>query len=275
MSKAISNFLVLAIFMIGMPALVLAASAPKDRAGCTDKVLTRMPGCFIYLCRHSDFDVEKFEIANQPKQKIEGIREEIQYQCDQKLSMIQIIRNTEAALKADGYVIRYQKDGSNWAGVTGQKGAQWVYVQSRRGEYVMKAVKAQEMEQTMTATADGWTKLIEQTGRASIYGINFDTAKSTIRPDSEKVLAEVMTMLQKNSAWRIAIAGHTDNVGASDMNLTLSRQRAESVVTWLTGHGIVKDRLLPGGFGSLVPVADNATEDGRFKNRRVDIIKLY
>lgn len=89
------------------------------------------------------------------------------------------------------------------------------------------------------------------------------------------MLGEVLVLLQKNATWRLAVAGHTDNVGAKAMNLTLSRQRAQSVVTWLTAHGIAADRLLPGGFGDLAPVAENTSEDGRAKNRRVDLIKLY
>jgi OOP family OmpA-OmpF porin len=71
------------------------------------------------------------------------------------------------------------------------------------------------------------------------------------------------------------VAGHTDNVGANDMNLALSRQRAESVIAWLSGHGVDKTRLVPAGFGDTRPVAPNTDEEGRQKNRRVDLVKVY
>ena len=265
------------ISLMGVCLSALAQSTPQDAKGCLDsKVLTRMPGCFIYSCRSSDFDAAEFPIAsNGAKRKVEGLSERLQYHCPPQMSRIQIIRNAQQALKNGGFLIPYQVDGSNWAGVTGQKGPQWVYVESGTGSYQVTTIKMKELDVVMEANADGWAKQIEQSGRASIYGINFDTAKATIRADSEKVLGEVLALLQKNPAWRVAVAGHTDNVGAKNMNLALSRQRAQSVAVWLTGHGIATDRLLPGGFGDFAPVADNATEDGRAKNRRVDLIKLY
>ncbi len=267
------------LFSISLLFLCLPAFAqkpPQDRKGCVDsKVLTRMPGCVIYSCKNSDYDVAEFRVKDKPAVKVEGVHEEIQYNCPAQISRIQLVRNAEQALKAAGFTIRFQVDGSNWAGVTGQKGPQWVYVGSRNGQYTLTAVKAKALDVAMQANADGWAQQIEQTGRATIYGINFDTAKATIRPDSAAVLAEVLALLQKNPAWRVAVAGHTDNVGAKDMNLALSRQRAQSVAAWLTAKGITTDRLLPGGFGDLAPVADNTSEDGRAKNRRVDLIKLY
>ncbi len=127
----------------------------------------------------------------------------------------------------------------------------------------------------MKADAASWAEQINQTGRVSIYGINFDTGKATIRADSEAPLAEIVKLLQANTEWAMVVAGHTDNVGAKQMNLTLSRQRAESVIAWLGAHGIGKERLIAAGFGDSRPVEDNGTEEGRQKNRRVDLVKLY
>jgi outer membrane protein OmpA-like peptidoglycan-associated protein len=89
------------------------------------------------------------------------------------------------------------------------------------------------------------------------------------------VLSEVAKMLQANASWAMLVAGHTDNVGRREMNLSLSRQRAESVIAWLAGHGIDKARLVPAGFGDTRPTADNSSDEGRQKNRRVDLVKLY
>ena len=264
------------IILLAVSVPVFAQADPKDRKGCVDsKVLTRMSGCYIYSCRVSDYDVGQFKIQGKPDQKVEGAGEVIDFNCAPNTSRIEIIRNVEQALKAAGFTIRFQQDAANTAAVTGQKGAQWVWVQSRNASYHLQTIRAKELEQQVEANADGWAKQIEETGRVSIYGINFDTGKATIRPDSEKTLNEVLGMLQKNPAWRFAVVGHTDNVGAKAMNLTLSQQRAQSVVAWLTAHGLPEDRMIAGGFGDLAPLADNTSEEGRAKNRRVDLIKLY
>ncbi len=71
------------------------------------------------------------------------------------------------------------------------------------------------------------------------------------------------------------VAGHTDNVGSRPTNLTLSRQRAESVISWLSSHGVEQSRLVAAGFGDMRPVGENTNEEGRQKNRRVDLVKVY
>lgn len=147
--------------------------------------------------------------------------------------------------------------------MTAQKGAQWVNLAAVSNAY------------DLTTNAAGWAEQVNKTGRVAVYGINFDTGKATIRPDSEPALAEVAKMLQANASWAMLVAGHTDNVGAKEMNMTLSRQRAEAVTAWLAGRGVDRARLVPTGFGDTRPLAENKDEDGRQKNRRVDLVKLY
>ena len=159
--------------------------------------------------------------------------------------------------------------------MTAQKGGQWVKLSVVSDAYELTAVKEKQMEQAMTANADGWAQQINQTGRASVYGINFDTGKSTIRPDSETALNEVFRLLQANPSWAMLVAGHTDNVGTQATNLALSRQRAQSVISWLSGRGVEEARLVPAGFGDTRPIAENKDEAGRQKNRRVDLVKVY
>ncbi|HWR37853.1 MAG TPA: OmpA family protein, partial [Clostridia bacterium] len=157
-----------------------------------------------------------------------------------------------------------------------QSGPQWATLYSEGRGYSLLAVKTKPMEQSMqAATADGWAQQINQTGRVSIYGINFDTGKATLKPDSESVLTEMAALLQKQPEWFMLVAGHTDSVGTDAVNIPLSRQRAEAVITYLAGKGINKARLTAAGFGAQKPLADNATEEGRGKNRRVDLVKLY
>lgn len=114
-------------------------------------------------------------------------------------------------------------------------------------------------------------RAISQKGSVAIYGIHFDTAKATLRPDSAPALDAVFALIKSKPGSRWIIAGHTDNQGAANLNDKLSQARAASVAAWLTAHGITADRLLPKGFGMKQPVADNSTENGRALNRRVEI----
>jgi outer membrane protein OmpA-like peptidoglycan-associated protein len=114
-------------------------------------------------------------------------------------------------------------------------------------------------------------RAIAEKGSVAIYGIHFDTGKSTLRPDSAPALEAILTLINNKPESRWVVAGHTDNQGAADLNDKLSEARAASVIAWLTGHGIAQNRLAPKGFGMRQPVADNATESGRALNRRVEI----
>jgi len=104
-----------------------------------------------------------------------------------------------------------------------------------------------------------------------IYGVLFDFNKSTLQAASDPALQQVLEMLNKNPGQKIEVQGHTDNVGGDAYNQTLSEARAKSIATWLTQHGIAGNRLAAKGFGKTRPIADNATDTGRAKNRRVEI----
>ncbi|MFZ0212298.1 MAG: OmpA family protein [Candidatus Acidiferrales bacterium] len=112
---------------------------------------------------------------------------------------------------------------------------------------------------------------IAQTGTATIYGIHFDTGSSKLRADSLPALQAVLGLINGRPGSNWIIAGHTDNQGSDRLNIPLSKARAASVVSWLTAHGVAANRLEPQGFGATRPVADNATANGRFLNRRVEI----
>lgn len=87
-------------------------------------------------------------------------------------------------------------------------------------------------------------------------------------------MAEVLTLLQQNPQLRLAVQGHTDNAGTAAHNQQLSTARAQAVVAELAKAGIAANRLQAAGFGQTKPLADNATEEGRAKNRRVELVKL-
>ncbi|HLJ40529.1 MAG TPA: OmpA family protein [Candidatus Acidoferrales bacterium] len=112
---------------------------------------------------------------------------------------------------------------------------------------------------------------IAQTGSAEIYGIHFDTGSSKLRSDSLPALNAVLGLINNHAGSRWIISGHTDNQGSDKLNVPLSKARAASVIVWLTAHGVAANRLEPQGFGATRPVADNATANGRFLNRRVEV----
>ena len=107
----------------------------------------------------------------------------------------------------------------------------------------------------------------------ALYGVLFDFNKAVLKPESDSILQRVLAMLQKSAALKAEIQGHTDNVGGDAYNQKLSEARAASVVAWLTAHGIAPARLSAKGYGETRPVASNDNDEGRAKNRRVEIAK--
>jgi outer membrane protein OmpA-like peptidoglycan-associated protein len=105
----------------------------------------------------------------------------------------------------------------------------------------------------------------------ALYGVLFDFNKSTLQPSSDAALQPVATLMAADKTLKLEIQGHTDNVGNDAYNQTLSEARAKAVATWLTQHGVAADRLTPKGYGKTKPVADNGSDEGRAKNRRVEI----
>jgi outer membrane protein OmpA-like peptidoglycan-associated protein len=122
-------------------------------------------------------------------------------------------------------------------------------------------------------TAESLKSQLDQTGRAVLY-INFDFNKSTLRPDANPVIAQIVKLMTDDLSLTLAINGHTDNVGQHDYNIKLSQTRAAAVVSALVAAHIAPDRLSSGGFGPDQPIDDNDTEKGRAKNRRVELLKM-
>ena len=110
-------------------------------------------------------------------------------------------------------------------------------------------------------------------GSVALYGLTFDTAKSDLKPESEPTLGEMAKLLKNNSTLKVYIVGHTDMVGDAAANIKLSQARAQSVINALVARGIAASRLTPFGAGPYAPVASNKTEEGRAKNRRVELVE--
>lgn len=117
-------------------------------------------------------------------------------------------------------------------------------------------------------------KEIEQSGNAKIYGILFDTGKTEIKQESEPALQAIAGLLSNNKNLNLYVVGHTDNIGTYEANLELSKNRALAVVVELTAkYKIDVSRLTPTGVGQIAPVESNKTEEGKAKNRRVELVE--
>lgn len=99
----------------------------------------------------------------------------------------------------------------------------------------------------------------------------FDTGKSTLKPSSYDALNALLEVMQLKETLIIEIAGHTDNVGGEELNLRLSKERANAVRNYLIQRGVADNRVQAKGYGYTRPIADNDTEQGRAKNRRTEV----
>src|SRR5208283_2874921 len=122
------------------------------------------------------------------------------------------------------------------------------------------------MKQDVAIDAAAMASDIADTGSVAIYGINFDTASSVIKPESEPAIGEIAKLLTNNPTLKVYIVGHTDMVGDAASNLRLSQARAQSVINALVSwQHIAASRLLAFGNGPYAPVASNKTDEGRAK----------
>lgn len=140
---------------------------------------------------------------------------------------------------------------------------------------LLDVVETVPMEGNMvTIDADAMAKDVAATGHVALYGILFDTDKADIKPESAPTIAEIAKFLKAEPGMKMFVVGHTDNVGGFEYNMTLSQRRAAAVVSELTAkHGIPASRLRAAAAGPIAPVAPNDTDEGRTKNRRVELVK--
>jgi outer membrane protein OmpA-like peptidoglycan-associated protein len=120
---------------------------------------------------------------------------------------------------------------------------------------------------------DELAKKLEASGRATVYGINFDTDSDAIREESRPTLDSIAAVLMAKPTWKVTIEGHTDSVATDEHNQDLSERRARAVRDFLEAAGVDASRLETAGYGATKPVTDNDTELGRAQNRRVELAK--
>jgi OOP family OmpA-OmpF porin len=267
---------VLAVVLMGS-----FAFAQQDKKGCKDHPLfTRMPGTYIYDCKFSEFDGREWpdpDTQGKTKVRVEGKYWLITYYnqkgFEDKRSNLQISSNYSNAMKKIGGSVY---GGEWWTYMKLLKDGKeiWAYVSCWPNEIRIEIIEKEAMKQEVTADAKFMSEGISSTGHVAIYGIYFDFNKSDVKPESEPALNEIAKLLTGNTNLKVFIVGHTDNVGGIDYNMKLSQARADAVVKALTTKYKVNPQQMKAyGVGQLAPVASNDTEDGKAKNRRVELTK--
>jgi OmpA-OmpF porin, OOP family len=292
---------------VGAFALCLLAAAPamaqQDEAGCKDYPLfTRFPNMHIVGCQSRQFDMRAFPTGPADKDnntkpvEVEGPVQWIKYELNEGTtppSGLQIMRNFENAVKKAGGTIeglypgwckanydaeRMPEMGNGCTSyaltmkfVRGGKEV-WAFLQAEEGggNYLMTVSEREAMKQDISVT-----ELVDKLSKDGFVtlAVNFDTGKATITPDSAATLDTAAAALKAAGDLRVEVGGHTDNVGTPEANLKLSQDRAQAVMAALAERGVKADRLTAKGYGQTAPVADNRTENGRAKNRRVELVR--
>jgi outer membrane protein OmpA-like peptidoglycan-associated protein len=227
-------------------------------------------------------------------ESIEGTVTRYRYEHKPQTSALEIVRNYENALKKQGFVTIVAGKETQNPGVPAGGGnaafgafrldrdgapAVWINVSAYEAngpddpfsDVMIVEIKA--MEQKLDGGAAALFDELQKSGRVAVYGITFDTGKSTIKAESDKVLSQVSTLLAQHPDLKLRIEGHTDNVGSAAANKKLSGDRANAVKNWLQQKGAKPSNLSAAGFGDAKPVAGNESDVGRAQNRRVELVR--
>jgi len=263
--------------------------AQKDVKGSADHpMLSRYPNSRIALYEKGynavEMPVGGGRGTRPQKQSLEGQLTRIRYfhnDPNSQPSPLEVLRNYQNAIRSIGGKVVYERlprpgDGGETTLVAPFGGKEvWVRVRPEifsapTQSYLLEILEREGMEQKVTAA-----RLLDELnkqGFTALY-LNFETNSWQIRPSDAGTLDEVAAALKQSPAMRVRIEGHTDNVGTAESNRVLSERRAQSVMEALVQRGVDRSRLSAAGFGQERPIADNRTEEGRAKNRRVELVR--
>jgi OmpA-OmpF porin, OOP family len=283
MTRWLCGILTGIVSLMAVPAVIAQTDVPgsKDYPG-----INRMPGYYISEYQDTPFDSYTFKVAKGTEwvdQTVEGHKIEFRYERPDSVpapSQLQVIRNYQNAVRKiggqalyesadhDQTTLRFTKDGKEvWFEISPANIPSGVFIQ-------LIVIEKEGMKQDIVLDAQAISDGLSQTGSIAIYGILFDTGKADLKPESTAAIAEIAKLLKSKPALKLFVVGHTDLVADVATNMKLSQARAQAVVNALVGQGIAAARLIPFGNGPYSPVATNKTEEGRAKNRRVQLVEI-
>ena len=271
--KSKSGIFVLVSFLF-LGAISLSAQA--DGEGCRDHPLfSRMPNFYIYSCEVNDFDSYEFYLDEEKTVFVEGARTVLNYSIKDGApvpSELQVLRNySNAAQKAGGQVL-FQDSFHAYLKVARNNSEFWVHIKACDGGECYDVTIIEKKALVQDVTANEILDALNAQGFIAL-DIHFETGQAAIKPESQPIVDQIAAALRNNSSLKVSVEGHTDNTGTPQGNKALSLKRAEAVVAALVQAGIVSTRLAAAGWGQEKPVADNRTEEGRARNRRVEVVK--
>lgn len=250
-----------------------AAQAQQDVRGARDHWLfSRMPNMYIGEYSEKEFDAYKFAYAPGSPQ-IEGRLTLIRYWSKSggtPATALQICRNHAAAIAQVGGTVVQDKGNTVTVKLAKDGKEAWAEVMCDNGRYTLTVVEKEAMAQVISAGE--MQNVLDKQGFIAL-DIHFDTGKASIKPESQPIIDQIVALMKGNTSLKVSVEGHTDNVGTPASNKTLSDARARSVADAVTRQGIDAKRLSSAGFGQERPVADNRSEEGRAKNRRVELVR--
>jgi OOP family OmpA-OmpF porin len=273
--KVLFPFLLFALLAISGRAVAQEA----DAEGCKDHpLLSRMKNFYISSCE-KNFDAVEFTVSEDGKtETVEGDKTKIAYALQEGVeppSALQIIRNYGNAIKSLGGTQLFQAIGGTGSAtfkLIKNNREIWVQVATYNSNTVYELTIVEKGEMLQEVTADAMYEALNKDGFMALY-INFDTGKADIKAESQPIIEQIAALMKSHPDLNVSIEGHTDNVGTPASNKTLSDARAKSVMSAVVKAGVASGRLTAVGWGQEKPIADNRSEDGRAKNRRVEIVK--
>lgn len=253
--------------------LPVIAFANQDN-GKDAPYFSRMPNSYITESLQWEHSSHVFEIPDN-EVTVEGKKTIVAYAAKDENnppSAAQIVRNYANAAVSKGGAVLYMKDsGTLMANMQSNGKEVWLEVLAwESGEYRVTIVEKAAMRQDVKAS--DLLAALNTNGHVALY-IHFDTGKAVIKPEHQPVINEIAALLNQSPGLRLTIEGHTDNVGDPSSNKTLSEERAAAVLQAVVQQGIAADRLQAVGYGQEKPIADNSSDAGRAKNRRVELVK--
>jgi outer membrane protein OmpA-like peptidoglycan-associated protein len=247
-------------------------------SGGDHRLFGHMPN-YVGKAEKRNFDKFTFRVRDGEETKeveARGARHSVAYSIKDGATMasnLDIHTNYRHAVETLGGQVLYADEQYTSARLEHNGQTIWLNVYSQEDHIELDVIEEKPFQASIKAPeASAMKSALDKDGRISLY-VNFDFNKATLKPDAAPVVAQVVKLLKDNPGLKLEIGGHTDNIGGRDYNLKLSQQRAAAIVAALVAQGIAADRLRAAGYGPDKPVADNDKEEGRAKNRRVELVK--